>query len=162
MGWAVVLTVFAAAGGALAQDAPPPGCRWQGETLACKDGKGYWRRSGDGEIVGTYPLAKPKPKPKPVAAVGAGAAATASIPQTQAAPTSAELLPPPPPPPPPPAKMLEPAAPQPEIAVAAQSAPATPAAAPPAPEARKSWWRRWLDDIVSDLRSLLKLFGIGR
>ena len=58
--------------------------------------------------------------------------------------------------------MLEPAAPQPEIAVAAQAAPAAPAAAPPAPEARKSWWRRWLDDIVSDLRSLLKLFGIGR
>src|SRR5438132_1431775 len=32
-----------------AQDAAPPGCRWQGGgTLACKDGHGHWRRSGDG------------------------------------------------------------------------------------------------------------------
>src|SRR4051812_19930624 len=73
---------LAAATAVAAQDRPPPGCRWQGgDTLACKDGKGYWRRSGDGEIVGTYLTGKPKPKPKPKAVAVAApvvAAATAA------------------------------------------------------------------------------------
>ncbi|MDP3175608.1 MAG: hypothetical protein Q8M88_14340, partial [Phenylobacterium sp.] len=73
--------VLAAPLAANAQDAAPPGCRWQpysGDTvLACKDGKGYWRRSGDDEIVGRYAVttpAKPKSKPNPAPVVAANAA----------------------------------------------------------------------------------------
>lgn len=51
----------------LSQEAPPPGCRWQNgdgaAILACKDAEGYWRRSGDGEIVGYDP-----PRRRPPAA----------------------------------------------------------------------------------------------
>jgi len=147
-----------AAWAAVAQDAPPPGCRWQSaETLACKDGAGHWRRSGDGEIVGTYPMTKPKPKPKPAPA-GAQVAAAAG-------PVVADMLPPPPPPPtpeqeaaaamPPPAALAAPRTSEPAPAPAPQAAPA-------APEPHKSWFQRWLDDIWSDIKALMRLLHIMR
>lgn len=115
-----------------AQDAPPPGCRWQngdgGVILACKDAKGYWRRSGDGEIVGyDPPKVRPKPKPKPAAA---------PAPQPSSAPQSV-VAPPPAPEPsvqtPEPPPQAEPAAP---VAVQAPAPPPVPppAAAPAPPE----------------------------
>lgn len=154
---AAALAALGAASTAVAQDTPPPGCRWQGDgVLACKDGKGHWRRSGDGEIVGTYPLAKPKPKPKPAAV-----AAAAPVP----------ALPPPPPmtEPPAPVAAPEPAPPEalPPPVQAAAPAPAgleaaVPAVAPAEVEAPRPWWRRWLDSIWRDIQALLRLFGIGR
>jgi hypothetical protein len=111
--WIVLAAAVTALGAqaAAAQDQAPPGCRWQdgGETLACEDGHGYWRRSGDGEIVGVYAVAKPKPKP--VVAPRPQAAA--------AAPPAAEPAPPPP-------------TPQPEVAAAPPGEPAAAQAAPPA------------------------------
>ena len=64
---AAIAGLALAGGAAMAQerDAPPPGCRWMGDDLGCKDGRGYYRRAGDGEIIGTYPMARPKPKPAP-------------------------------------------------------------------------------------------------
>jgi len=163
---------LALAGVAQAQDAPPPGCRWMGETLACKDGKGHWVRSGDGEVVGTYPLSKPKPKPAPAAVAPRPAAAAKAVAPPTTGPFAAELTPPPPPPPPPPEEMSPPPAVPPPEAVPSVPV-ATPAAAEPAPtvapaevtgqpEKPKSWWRRWLDDIWSDIQALLRLVGIGR
>lgn len=65
------LLVAAFAGPSAAEPAPP-GCRWQsssgGQVLACKDAQGYWRRSGDNEIVGyDPPRARPAAKPAPPA-----------------------------------------------------------------------------------------------
>lgn len=90
---AATLVGLALAQPAPAQDRPPPGCRWQsgdgGQILACKDAKGYWRRSGDDEIVGyDPPRVKPKPKPAvmpaPAATPGPAPAPSAPI---AAAPT---------------------------------------------------------------------------
>jgi outer membrane biosynthesis protein TonB len=155
------LAAALAASVAAAQDAAPPGCRWQGGVLACKDGHGHWRRSGDGEIVGTYPMGRPKPKPAAKAAqTGAPAA-----PQRQAA---AQPLPPAPTPPapPPPAPPVAPPAPARTAATAPAPKPASPAKArPPAPppaSSKKSWWDLWLDDIRSDFQALGKLVGLGR
>ncbi|MFN3523596.1 MAG: hypothetical protein ACK4YQ_15220, partial [Phenylobacterium sp.] len=63
------------AAGASAEPAPA-GCRWQsapgGQILACKDAQGYWRRSGDNEIVGyDPPRVKPPPAPRPQPAAAA-------------------------------------------------------------------------------------------
>jgi hypothetical protein len=67
----------------------PPGCRWQsspgGQILACKDAEGYWRRSGDNEVVGYDP-----PRVRPAApAKPASATSSAQAPST--------IAPPPPP-----------------------------------------------------------------
>ncbi|HEY3696605.1 hypothetical protein [Phenylobacterium sp.] len=133
--------VLLAAAAAAAQDAAPPGCRWQGGgTLACKDGRGHWRRSGDGEIVGSYPMGRPQPKPV-------------------AAPAPPPAAPAPPPPPDAPVQAAPPA-PSPPASVP-QPAPPPPAAAPP-PQPARSWWRRWLDDIWSDLQAFLHLLGLKR
>jgi hypothetical protein len=147
------------AGAALAQDAPPPGCRWMGDgNLACKDGKGHWRRSGDDLIVGTYPLSKPKPKPKPApAAAAAPAAASAAAPAAPpTAPTTPATEPAPPPVAAPPPVQAE----APPPATAAEPAP--PAVEPAKVEPPKSWWRRWLDSVWHDIQALLRLFGIGK
>lgn len=159
-----------AATAAVAQDAPPPGCRWQGfqgeQILACKDGRGHWRRSGDDMIVGTYPMAKPKPKPlasapkaaaTAVAPVAAGAAA--STPAT-GAPVVAELAPPAPPPPPDEAAIA--AADAADAAAAEASTTEAPAAEPakPAPAAKAPWWKGFLDGIWQGILSFLKLIGL--
>lgn len=139
---------------AVAQDAPPPGCRWQGQTLACKDGKGHWRRAGDDEIVGTYPLGDLRPKPNPVAKakppppVVAAPVVTAPPPPELVAAEQAAA----------PAASVEPA--PPPVPAAASAPEPAPIAEPP--PARKSWWRRWLDDIWSDLQAILRWLGFGR
>ena len=145
---------------ALAQDAPPPGCRWQGyqgdTILACKDGAGHWRRSGDDQIVGSYALA-PKPKPKPTLATqkvaatvlpaiesdspGNAAPAAAIAEATAAEPVTAGF---------------QPAAEEPAQKAAETSPPAaTPAAAPEPP-----WWRKALSGIWNALLAMLRLFGL--
>jgi hypothetical protein len=168
--WAAAAASFVA-GAAMAQDAPPPGCRWQGDgSLACKDGKGHWRRSGDDQIVGTYAVAKPKPKPKPAPAPSTSAVAAAPV---AAAPiASAPALAPPAPPPLPPAPEPPvvadagteadlPPVPAELQAAAAAAAAAPPAAAEPAQEAPRPWWRRWLDSLWRDIQAFLRLFGLG-
>ena len=89
--WMSVLAVLLLApAAAQAQDAPPPGCRWQngdgGVILACKDSKGYWRRSGDDEIVGYDPPPRPKPRPAPAAKPAVAAAAPVPAPAANPAP----------------------------------------------------------------------------
>lgn len=157
------------AGTAAAQDTPPPGCRWQNyggdQILACKDGKGHWRRSGDDLIVGTYPLPKPKPKPVPVAAksaaapAAAAAAAPAPVAAAPAAPaavaaTGAAAQP----------AVEEAAAANPSdtealsaagLAVDASAAPSgDKAAEPPAEPPKKPWWAIIWDAILNFLRSI--------
>lgn len=140
---------------ATAQDRPPPGCRWQSykgeETLACKDGKGHWRRSGDDEIVGTYPLPKPKPKPAPVARASTSGQPTA--------PVAAELAPPPPPPPPAAAEET----PQTPDAAAAAGAEAAPApAAQPVPAKPEPWWKAFFGGLWKAILGFLKAVGLVR
>lgn len=153
---AVMLAALGAPGAANAQGRD---CRWFGDVMGCKDGKGHWRRVGDDEILGTYSVAKPKPKPAPVAAPAPSSppvsAPVAALP--------ADLPPPPPPPPveattvaeaPPPAPEAQPA----PSPAAAEAAPIV----PPEERPHKSWWRRWLDSIWHDIQTLLRLIGIGR
>jgi hypothetical protein len=170
----VIAAALALAAGtpAAAQDTPPPGCRWMGETLACKDGRGNWRRAGDDEIVGTYPMPKAKPKPtaRPKVAVAPRPAAT---PRPAAPPPAA------PPPPQPALAPLPPVEAPPVYAEAnaalpaveaAEMAPATdafiappqPTAAPAEPAKPKPWWRALLDWFSSQINELLKLVGLGK
>jgi len=152
---AVMTTAFVAASAASAQGGD---CRWFGDVMGCKDGRGHWRRVGDDEILGTYSVAKPKPKPAP-------AAAPAPSSPPIAAPVAALPADPPPPPPPPPPVEAATVAEAPPPAPDVQPAPAVPEAAPAAPPeapAHKSWWRRWLDSIWHDIQTLLRLIGIGR
>lgn len=157
-----------AATAAAAQDAPPPGCRWQGfqgeQILACKDGRGHWRRSGDDMIVGTYPMAKPKPKPvaaAPKAATAPVATGVAASTTATGAPVVAELAPPAPPPPPDEAAIA--AADAADAAAAeASTANASAAAEPakPAPAAKTPWWKGFLDGIWQGILGFLKLIGL--
>lgn len=161
--WAASLIVapaLALASVASAQDAPPPGCRWHGSVLACKDGKGNWRRAGDDEIVGTYAVSKPASRPTPAKAqrpksVARPGPSTATKP-AEAEPVAASsrdvtaVVESPPPPPP--------AADDVVIAEKPQAA----AAPPVEPPAAKPWWRRWLDGIWSDIQALLRLIGLAR
>jgi hypothetical protein len=155
-----------AGGTAIAQDrdTPPPGCRWMGDDLGCKDGRGHYRRAGDGEIIGTYPISKPKPKPAP---------------QPQPAPLPTET---------PPAGRDIAAAPAeeagvdgadnpfplndagaqppaesraPEPAIAPLSRPGSPAAQT-APAQPKLWWQTLLDWIADQFRDLMKLLGLAK
>lgn len=117
---------------ALAQDRPPPGCRWQsgdgGEILACKDSQGYWRRSGDDEIVGYDPPPRTKPRP-PAAPRTTPAATTPASPTAVPSPTTA------PAPPPAPVPAVTPAPAAPVVAEMAEPAPAAVPAPPTAPAA---------------------------
>ncbi|MCC7267718.1 MAG: hypothetical protein IT546_10320 [Caulobacteraceae bacterium] len=153
-------------GAAAAQDrdTPPPGCRWIGDDLGCRDGRGHYRRAGDGEIIGTYPISKPRPKPAPrprpvipteappstgdlpagpTADAGAPAAQTplalndgGAAPATEAQAPEPTLAPPPPPP----------------EATAAQAAPAKP----------KPWWQAVWDWLVGDIMNLLRRLGLAK
>jgi hypothetical protein len=160
----LAFSAFAAA--AVAQDRPPPGCRWQDfqgeETLACKDGKGYWRRSGDDEIVGTYPLPKPKPKPAPT-----------PVPRTAAnthlsGPFGAELAPRVLPPPSPPPAEETPQTPEAVAEATARAEAKGERAAPPpaeaAPAAAKPepWWKRFFGGIWKAILGFLKAVGLVR
>lgn len=152
---AVMLTALAAAGAANAQGRD---CRWFGEVMGCKDGKGHWRRVGDDEILGSYSVARPKPKPAPVAMLAPAAPPVS-------APVAALPVDPPPPPPPPVEATTLAEAPPPAPEAQPMPAPAAPEAAPIVPpegQPHKSWWRRWLDSIWHDIQTLLRLIGIGR
>jgi hypothetical protein len=150
-------------GTAAAQDTPPPGCRWQNyggdQILACKDGKGHWRRSGDELIVGTYPLPKPKPKPVPVAAKPAAAPAATATPAAPAAPVAAAADGAPAQP-----AVEEAAAANPSdteaLSAAGQAVDASVApsgdkvAEPPVEPPKKPWWAMIWDAILNFLRSI--------
>jgi hypothetical protein len=152
---AVILTALAMASAANAQGRD---CRWFGEVMGCKDGKGHWRRVGDDEILGTYSVAKPKPKLAPVVAPAPTAPAVS-------APVAALPADPPPPPPPPIDSATVAEAPPPAPVPAIQPPPTVPEArpiVPPEEQPHRSWWRRWLDSIWHDIQTLLRLIGIGR
>jgi hypothetical protein len=162
MAFAVGLTATVAS----AQDTPPPGCRWMGETLACKDGRGNWRRAGDDEIVGTYPM--PKARPKPKAAPAPKPAVVSAAPPTRPAPPQDRALAPLPPLEAPPVyaeanAAAEAALPAVEEAQAVETFinPPQPAevAAPPKP---KPWWQAILDWIGSQFDELLRLVGLKK
>jgi len=151
--WMAVLAVLLLApAAAQAQDAPPPGCRWQngdgGVILACKDSKGYWRRSGDDEIVG-YDPPKARPKPKP-AVVPAPQPAVAPKPVVAAAPPPQSVQAPEPAPPP----QAEPPAPAPVQPPAAAPTPPEPPPGPPlTPVERLFHW------LAQALRNLFAWIG---
>lgn len=156
------------AGAALAQprDTPPPGCRWFGDDLGCKDGRGNYRRAGDDAVIGRYAAApRPKPKPKPRPAAAAIPAETppsesdlAIAPATEAGvppvasnrfplnvdgsvPSSPDAQSPEPAVEPPPAEPME------------------PTAAPPKP---KPWWQAFWDWLVNDFMGLLRRLGLAK
>lgn len=157
--WIALVSVAALGASAAAQDTPPPGCRWQdgGATLACKDGKGYWRRSGDGEIVGRYAVAKPKPKPAPK-------------PVAEAAPAPPVYAPPPAPQTPQPSAVAatEPAlaeqanADTAEVLPAAAESPPPDAAEEPPAAPPQTWWRKILDSLWAGVLALLRMVGLAR
>lgn len=154
------LVLAGGAAGAQERDAPPPGCRWIGDDLGCRDGRGNYRRAGDGEIIGTYPVSKPKPKPSPrpeAAAVPtetppsagdivAGAAANVDGPpaDTPFALTEDGA-----------AQAMQ--APAPDPALAAPEPPA----AQPAPARPKPWWQAFWDWLVNDILGLLRRLGLA-
>ena len=158
----IVLTLGSGAA-AQERDAPPPGCRWIGDDLGCRDGRGHYRRAGDGEIIGTYPVSKPRPKPAPkpqaaaipaetppsagdVAAVAAADTAAPAAdnpfalndggasPAAEAPAAEPALVPPPPPEP----------------------------AAAPTPVQPKPWWQAFWDWLVNDVMSLLRRLGLAK
>lgn len=137
---------LALAGAAAAQDAPPPGCRWFGDELGCKDGRGNYRRAGDGEVIGRYAVAKPKPAPRP---------------RAEAAPTEV---------PPAPGDVAAAEASAAGDVAAAAAAPAAVAPQPPPPEAvapaqpakPKPWWQAFWDWLVNDIMSLLRRLGLAK
>ena len=129
----------------------PPGCRWQtgdgAEILACKDAQGYWRRSGDGEIVGYDPPRRKTPaaapassRPAPVVAAlpPSPAPATPAAPAPESPPSRVEA----------PAVEAAPAPPQPPVA----EPPAEPAP-PPSPFAAIL---RWILNLWRNLNSWLE------
>jgi hypothetical protein len=147
---AVVATLTLAA---LSTSAAAQECRWMGDGVqACKDGKGHWRRVGDEEIVGTYPLSRPKPAPAQAPPPVAAPPASPTIERTQDADVEPFIT------------SVEAAFQSNGASVAQEPASETAESAPEpaAPEPPKPWWRSLLDGIWGALQTFLRSVGLIR
>lgn len=128
------------------QDSAPPGCRWMDDMLACKDGHGNWRRSGDDEIVGQYATPRPKPAVRVTPTASDKPRAEAPAPPDSSPPATAII---------PPAVVP----PEPSVAPAVVR---PRGAEPPVEPPSKPWWRRVWDWVVNDFDDLWRLLGLRR
>jgi hypothetical protein len=141
---------MALAGAAAAQprDTPPPGCRWFGDDLGCKDGRGHYLRAGDDEVIGRKATAEPKPRPRPRREAQAAPTEVPPAPSDIASAASVPV-----------AASAEPVA---EVATPAAEASAVSDPAPAAVAPAKPWWQAVWDWLVNDFMNLLRRLGLAK